>query len=175
MDSKNLRPLPAGTEAGWHPDPDSLLRDRWWSGTGWTDRTRSGLDPSPEALAESARPRELEPWALVSVTSAETLPGLRPVEHLGEAFGVTVRSRNMLSDFGAGMRNLVGGEVRAYTDMMRTAHREAVDRLREDAHGLGANAVVAMRMTANSMVDGVVEIVAYGAAVRVVDHGPDAA
>jgi uncharacterized protein YbjQ (UPF0145 family) len=175
MNAKDLRPLPVGTEAGWHPDPDSLLRDRWWTGTGWTDRTRSGLKPSPEALAESGDPRGLEPWTLVSVTSAETLPGLRSVEHLGEAFGVTVRSRNMLSDFGAGLRNLVGGEVRAYSDMLRTAHREAVDRLREDAHDLGANAVVAMRMTANSMVDGVVEIVAYGAAVRVVDDTLDVA
>jgi uncharacterized protein YbjQ (UPF0145 family) len=163
-----MKPLAPGTEAGWYPDPDSLLRDRFWSGTNWTDRTRSGLAPSPEALAESGTGAVAErPWRHVSVTTSPDLPGIMLSQHLGEVVGVTVRARNALSDFGAGVRNMVGGEVKTYTEMLTVAHREALDRLREDAWELGADAVVSMRMTTNSMIDGILEVVAYGAAVRV--------
>jgi uncharacterized protein YbjQ (UPF0145 family) len=165
-----MKPLAPGTEAGWYPDPDSLLKDRFWSGTGWTDRTRSGLAPSPEALteslAESGGAAIERPWRFVSITTSPDLPATRLTEHLGEVVGVTVRARNMLSDFGAGVRNMVGGEVKTYTDMLAVAHREALDRLRESAWELGADAVVSMRMTTNSMIDGILEVVAYGAAVR---------
>jgi uncharacterized protein YbjQ (UPF0145 family) len=104
-------------------------------------------------------------WKRVVVTTSHEIPGRRLIEHRGEVFGITVRTRNMFSDFGAGVRNLVGGEVGAYTKMLTTARHEALQRLRQEAHGIGANAVISMRMTANSLSDAVTEVVAYGAAV----------
>jgi uncharacterized protein YbjQ (UPF0145 family) len=165
-----LQRLPEGTEAGWYPDPGSLLKDRFWNGSTWTQQTRSGLPAGP-AAADAERD---DRWKLVSVTTSHALPGMELVEHLGEVFGATVRSRNLFTDLGAGLRNAVGGEVRGYTDMLAVARREALDRLRQDAEALGANAVVSMRLATNSVVDGVVEIVAYGAAVRARDiPGPE--
>ncbi|HEY4095133.1 MAG TPA: heavy metal-binding domain-containing protein [Baekduia sp.] len=167
-----LKRLPDDTEPGWHPDPASLLRDRYWNGHGWTHQTRSGMPVGPastEAVAEDTR------WRLVSVTTSHQLPGMTLTAHLGEVFGATVRSRNLFSDLGSGLRNAVGGEVRGYTDMLAVARHEALDRLRQEAHALGGNAVVSMRLATNSVVDGVVEIIAYGGAVRVVDDGEDRA
>jgi uncharacterized protein YbjQ (UPF0145 family) len=94
---------------------------------------------------------------------------MKLIEHQGDVFGVTVRTRNMFSDMGANLRNIVGGEARTYTDLMVDARREALDRLRKQAHDLGANVVVSMRMTTSAITDGLTEFAAYGAAVRAED------
>jgi uncharacterized protein YbjQ (UPF0145 family) len=108
-------------------------------------------------------------WQFVSVTTSHEIPGMTLIEHQGEVCGITVRARNLFTDFGTGVRNVAGGESRAYSDLLAEARREAVDRMRKQAHELGANVVVAMRMSASPIFDGLIEVAAYGAAVRAED------
>jgi uncharacterized protein YbjQ (UPF0145 family) len=103
----------------------------------------------------------------IIVTTMNDLPGYRVRHVFGEAFGVTVRSRNMFSDIGAGLKGLVGGEVKGYTKLLEQSRLEAVDRLRAAAEGAGANAVIAMRFDCNEIASNMTEIAAYGTAVIV--------
>jgi uncharacterized protein YbjQ (UPF0145 family) len=103
----------------------------------------------------------------ITVVTTNELPGT-VIEHTyGEVFGLTVRSRNMFSDFGASLRGLVGGEVRGYTRLLEDSRLQAVQRLREAAAVKGANAVVAMRFDCNEIGSNMTEIAAYGTAVHV--------
>lgn len=78
------------------------------------------------------------------VTTTERIPD-QEYEVLGECFGVTTQSRDIISNFGAGLKNLVGGEIKGYTKMLTTSRQEAIDRLKEEAAAMGADAVVMMR------------------------------
>lgn len=75
------------------------------------------------------------------VTTTERIPG-QEYEVLGECFGVTTQSRDIISNFGAGLKNLVGGEIKGYTKMLTTSRQEAIDRLKEEAAAMGADAMV---------------------------------
>jgi uncharacterized protein YbjQ (UPF0145 family) len=86
---------------------------------------------------------------------------------LGLAFGLTVRSRGMGGNMAAGLKSLVGGEIRSYTKLLEDARREAVDRLVENSTAMGANAVVMMRFDSSEMGQTMSEIVAYGTAMVV--------
>lgn len=99
------------------------------------------------------------------VTTTEHVPG-HDYEIIGEVFGVTTQSRNMVSDFGAGLKSLVGGEIKGYTKMLQTSRETAVDRLRDSAQGLGADAVVMMRFDSGSIAQDMQSVVAYGTAVK---------
>lgn len=101
------------------------------------------------------------------VTTMNDLPGFEVAQVIGEAFGLTVRSRNMFSDIGAGLKGLVGGEVKGYTKLLESSRAEAVDRLRANAQQLGANAVIAFRFDCNEIATNMTEIAAYGTAVVV--------
>jgi uncharacterized protein YbjQ (UPF0145 family) len=103
----------------------------------------------------------------IIVTTMNDLPGYRVRHVYGEVFGVTVRSRNMFSDIGAGLKGLVGGEVKGYTKLLEQSRGEAVHRLREAAAAAGANAVIAFRFDCNEMSTNMTEIAAYGTAVSV--------
>jgi uncharacterized protein YbjQ (UPF0145 family) len=110
------------------------------------------------------------------LTTSHELPNSRIAEHKAEAFGITVRTRNYFSNAIAGVRGIVGGEVGSYTKLMQAARKESLDRLRQAADELGANAVVSMRVTANQISDDMTEFVAYGSAVVVVsDAAPQSA
>ena len=102
------------------------------------------------------------------ITTTERIPGHK-YEVLGEVFGVTTQSRNMVSDIGAGLKSLVGGEVREYTKMLQASREEAIERLRQEAQAKGADAVVMMRFDSGSIAGDMQSVVAYGTAVKFTD------
>jgi uncharacterized protein YbjQ (UPF0145 family) len=94
------------------------------------------------------------------------LPGYEIEEVLGEVFGLTVRSRNIGSQFGAGLKSLVGGELKGMTKMLAEGREHATDRLTEEAEAKGANAIIAFRFDTSELGSTWTEICAYGTAVR---------
>lgn len=102
------------------------------------------------------------------VVTTENIPG-RKYEAIGEVFGVTTQSKNFASDFGAGLKSMIGGEIKAYTKMLTTSREVALERLREEAGKLGADAVVMMRFDSGSIAGDMQSVVAYGTAVKFVD------
>lgn len=101
------------------------------------------------------------------VTTQDCLDNYHVVETYGVVMGNTVRARHVGSDFVAGLRNLVGGEARGYTDLLTDSRNEALDRLIKSAESLGANAIVTLRFTTSHIISGMTEILAYGTAVKV--------
>ena len=101
------------------------------------------------------------------VSNLETAPGHRITAHLGIAQGSTVRAKHVGKDFLAGLRNIVGGELKAYTELMQEARAEAVARMTAEAQAMGANAVLNVRFVTTSITAGAAEILAYGSAVQV--------
>lgn len=102
----------------------------------------------------------------VLVVTMETLPERQVAQVLGLVRGSTVRAKHVGADIVAGLRKLVGGEVREYASLLAGAREQALDRMTAEARGLGADAVLAMRMQTSSISDGASEVVAYGTAVR---------
>jgi uncharacterized protein YbjQ (UPF0145 family) len=105
------------------------------------------------------------------VTTTENVPGHRVAAVKGECFGVVVRSRGLAGNFVAGLRSIVGGEIKEYTELLEHARRHAVDRMVENAARMGANAIVMMRFDSSEIAETMSEIVAYGTAV-VLDPAP---
>lgn len=101
------------------------------------------------------------------VSNLEVLPGQRVVKHLGLAQGSTVRAKHAGKDFLSGLKNIVGGELKAYTELMKEARDEAVQRMVDEARSMGGNAVLNVRFTTTSITMGAAEILAYGSAVQV--------
>ena len=100
------------------------------------------------------------------LSTMNDLPGYEITEVLGEVFGVTVRSRNVGAQLGAGFKSLVGGELRGMTKMLSESRIHAQDRLTEAAQAKGADAVLAMRFDSSECQSGQ-EICAYGTAVKI--------
>lgn len=103
----------------------------------------------------------------ITLTTLEGVPGCSVVEHLGLVQGSTVRAKNVGRDIAAGLKNLVGGELQGYTQLLQEARQEATDRMVQEAINLGANAVVNIRFATSSLTQGAAELFAYGTAVRV--------
>ncbi|MFZ4164052.1 YbjQ family protein [Brevundimonas sp. NPDC058933] len=101
------------------------------------------------------------------VATTNDLTGHRIVRHIGMVRGVTVRSRNAISDAIGGVQSMLGGRVGVYVKLAETARQEAYDDLVAHARDMGANAVLAMRYDANEIMPGVTEVLAYGTAVVV--------
>ena len=101
------------------------------------------------------------------VTTTETIGGHRVVESLGQVFGVVVRSRGLGGNVLAGLRSLIGGEIKEYTALVDDTRRQAIDRLVVNARAMGADAVVMMRFDSGSIGQTMNEVVAYGTAVRI--------
>jgi uncharacterized protein YbjQ (UPF0145 family) len=101
---------------------------------------------------------------LLCVTTDE-IPGQRIVKVLGLVRGNTVRTRNLGTDFLAGLRSLVGGEVGGYTAMLAQSREQSLDRMRSEALRMGATAIVGVRITTSTVMQGAAEILAYGTAV----------
>jgi uncharacterized protein YbjQ (UPF0145 family) len=95
------------------------------------------------------------------------LPGYRVDEVLGEVTGLTVRSRNVGAQLGAGLKSIVGGELKGLTKQLQQSRDEAKQRLIEAAEAVGANAILAMRFDSDEVGTGYQELVAYGTAVKV--------
>jgi uncharacterized protein YbjQ (UPF0145 family) len=104
------------------------------------------------------------------MTTTETIAGKRIVKTIGIARGNTIRARHLGRDILAALRNLVGGEINEYTKLMGEAREQALDRLRDEARRLGANAVVGLRFTTSFVSQGAAELLAFGTAVVIEDE-----
>ena len=101
------------------------------------------------------------------VTTTNDVAGYRITRHLGVVRGITVRSRSVIGNIGAGIQSLFGGNISIYTGLAEKAREEAFNLMVEHAASAGANAIVAMRYDANEITDGITEVLAYGSAVVV--------
>ena len=107
----------------------------------------------------------------ILITTMNDVPGYRITEVHGEVFGLITRSRNLFSNIGAGLKTLVGGEIRGYTKLLTRSREQAIERLKEATTEHGGNAVIAMRFDASELGSGITEVVAYGTAVSVRREG----
>lgn len=103
----------------------------------------------------------------ITISNTETIPGREIVEFYGVVTGNTVRAKHVGRDIMAGLKNIVGGELRGYTELLQDSREEATQRMIEQAASMGANAVVNVRYATSSISQGAAELFAYGTAVRV--------
>jgi uncharacterized protein YbjQ (UPF0145 family) len=101
------------------------------------------------------------------LTNLETVPGRQITAHLGLVQGNTVRAKHVGRDIMAGLKNIVGGELRGYTELLNDAREEATSRMTAQAAQLGANAVINVRYSTSSISAGASELYCYGTAVTV--------
>lgn len=100
------------------------------------------------------------------ITTTPDIPGRQIVETLGLVRGATVRSKHLGTDIVAGLKNLVGGEIKGYSAMLGAAREQAIDRMIDEAQAKGADAIVGFRMDTAAVMSNAAELVAYGTAVR---------
>lgn len=101
------------------------------------------------------------------LTNIENIPGKQIVSHFGLVSGNTVRAKHVGRDLMAGLKNIVGGELQGYTELLQEAREEAMQRMIAQAKGLGANAIVNIRFATSSVAQGASELYVYGTAVLV--------
>ena len=101
------------------------------------------------------------------ITTMNDVPGHEITDVYGEVFGLTVRSRNIGSQIGAGLKSIFGGELKGMTKALADSRTEVIQRMTEEAEAKGANAIVAMRFDTSEMGDNWTEICAYGTAVKI--------
>ncbi|HNX74764.1 MAG TPA: YbjQ family protein [Candidatus Rifleibacterium sp.] len=101
------------------------------------------------------------------LTNIDRVPGREIVEHYGLVAGSTIRAKHVGKDFMAGIKNLFGGELTTYTELLNESRQEATERMVAQAKKLGANAVINIRFSTSSVAQGAAEIYVYGTAVKV--------
>lgn len=101
------------------------------------------------------------------LTNTETVPGKNVIEHFGLVSGSTVRAKHVGRDILAGLKNIVGGELKGYTELLQESRQQAVERMIQQAEQMGANAIVNVRFATSSVAQGAAELYVYGTAVRV--------
>ena len=101
------------------------------------------------------------------VTTMNDIPGYEVDEVFGEVMGLTVRSRNIGSQIGAGLKSIIGGELKGMTKALIDSRQDVMERMVQEAEGKGANAIIAMRFDTSELGPNWTEICAYGTAVRV--------
>ncbi len=101
------------------------------------------------------------------LSNTETIPGKTIIEFYGVVNGSTVRAKHIGRDIMAGLKNLVGGELKGYTELLGDARNEAIARMTTQAESMGANAIVNVRFATSSVAQGAAELFAYGTAVKV--------
>jgi uncharacterized protein YbjQ (UPF0145 family) len=106
------------------------------------------------------------------VVNTEIVPGYTVIEVRGLVQGNTIRAKHVGRDIAAGFKNLVGGELKGYTELLTEARRQALERMMGQAQELGANAVVNVRFTTSAVTQGAAELYAYGTAVVVEEGEP---
>ena len=99
------------------------------------------------------------------ISNLELVPGRRVLKHLGLVQGSTVRAKHVGKDLFAGLKNIIGGELKAYTELLQESREEAMARMVKQAEAAGANAVLNVRFATSSITQGAAEIFAYGTAV----------
>jgi uncharacterized protein YbjQ (UPF0145 family) len=100
------------------------------------------------------------------ITTTETVPGYEKTEIIGIVFGNTVRAKHIGKDIMSGLKNVVGGELQEYTEMLSDARKEAMNRMINHASEMGADAVVNVRFTTSQTTAGAAELLAYGTALK---------
>lgn len=100
------------------------------------------------------------------ITTSDTIEGKNIAKTLGIVKGNTIRAKHIGKDIIAGLRNIVGGEIKEYTEMLDDSREQAIQRMVEDAKRLGADAIVTARFTTSAVVGGAAELFAYGTAVK---------
>lgn len=131
------------------------------------------MDPGPLSAATDVSSRQafilkpLKKESKLIVTNTETVPGKNIVEFYGLVTGSTVRAKHVGKDILASLKNLVGGELKSYTDLLNEARQEAIHRMFQEAESVGANAVINVRFSTSSVAQGAAELFVYGTAVRV--------
>ena len=101
------------------------------------------------------------------IVNTPSIPNKTIIEVLGIARGSTVRARNVGQDIFAGLKNIIGGEISEYTKLQAQSREQALQRMKDDAERIGANAIVNVRLTTSMVMQGCSEILAYGTAVVV--------
>ncbi len=104
------------------------------------------------------------------MATTDFIPGKRVTKVLGLVRGNTIRARHIGKDILAGLKNIIGGEIEEYTKMMAESREQCLDRMVEDATGLGADAIIMVRFTTASMMQHAAELLAYGTAVKLADE-----
>ncbi len=102
------------------------------------------------------------------MTNIEYVPGKEIVEHFGIVSGSTVRAKHVGRDIAASLKNIFGGELKGYTELLSESRDEAIERMKAQAASLGANAIVNVRFSTSSVAAGASELYVYGTAVKVV-------
>ncbi|MCK5333245.1 MAG: YbjQ family protein [Candidatus Aenigmarchaeota archaeon] len=105
--------------------------------------------------------------AEIIVTTGTEIPGKKIVKILGVVKGNTVRARNIGRDIGAGLKNIIGGEVKTYTEMTQNSRDEAYNRMVNEAVDMNADAIIGVRFTTSMVMAGASEMLAYGTAVKI--------
>ncbi|WP_326526916.1 YbjQ family protein [Dokdonella sp.] len=103
----------------------------------------------------------------MEISNLDSIPGKVITRHLGLVQGSTVRSKHVGKDIFAGLKNIVGGELKAYTELLNESRAEATERMLAQARAVGANAVVNVRFATSNIASGAAEVMAYGTAVVV--------
>ncbi len=101
------------------------------------------------------------------LTNLEQVPGGKITQHFGLVQGNTIRAKHLGKDFLAGLKNIFGGELGAYTELLAESRQEATDRMVQQAQSMGANAIVNIRYSTSSVAQGAAELYAYGTAVKI--------
>ena len=101
----------------------------------------------------------------MKIVTVETLQGEK-YEELGVVTGSTIQSKNMFSDFGQGLKSIVGGELKSYTGMMEKARNQATQRMVDQAVRLGADAIIGVRYTTSAIMAQAAEVLVYGTAIK---------
>lgn len=101
------------------------------------------------------------------LTTLEFIPGKTITKHLGLVQGSTVRSKHVGRDMMAGLKNIFGGELKGYTELLNEAREEAIERMQQQASAVGANAILNIRFSTSSITQGASELYTYGTAVIV--------
>jgi uncharacterized protein YbjQ (UPF0145 family) len=101
----------------------------------------------------------------VLISNMELIPGKRVKEHLGLVQGSSVRAKHVGRDLMAGLKNIVGGELKGYTELLQESRDEALERMQQQATAVGANAILNVRFSTSSVAQGAAEIYVYGSAV----------
>ena len=99
------------------------------------------------------------------ITNIEVIPGRKIIKHLGLVQGSTVRAKHVGKDILAGLKNIVGGELKSYTELLNESREQAVERMVKQAEAIGANAILNVRFSTSSITQGAAELFAYGTAV----------
>ncbi|MCU7805249.1 MAG: YbjQ family protein [Candidatus Thiodiazotropha sp. (ex Lucinoma borealis)] len=99
------------------------------------------------------------------ISNMELIPGKRVSEHLGLVQGSSVRSKHVGRDLMAGLKNIFGGELKDYTELLQESRKEAMERMQQQASAVGANAILNVRFSTSSITQGAAEIYVYGTAV----------